>query len=120
MIVNKRFAVAVGILRETLTLAELTLNRTGETFPATFSTLKSVLRFSRKNHSCPAVMQDEIDAAEIAIFKALDALDAYDVVAGYGNDQERLAYYWNEFYESFQTANRNLQFILNAVYKYNR
>lgn len=120
MKVNKRFAVAVGILRETLTLAELTLNRTGETFPATFSTLKGVLRFSRKNHTCPAVMQDEIDAAEVAIFKALDALDAYDVVAGYGNDQERLAYYWKEFYDSFQTANRNLQFILTAVYKYNR
>jgi len=120
MYVNKRYSVAVGVLRETLTLAELVLNRTGKNFPETYKTLKSVLRFSRKYRPCPAVMQDEIDAAEVAIFKALDALDAYDVVAGYGNDQERMAYYWKEFYDNFQTANNNLQFILTAVYKYNR
>ena len=106
---NKRYEVAEIVLAELWTLSKIVAYKTGTVAPKTYFNLKKALRKSRKTFHCTAGEEDAIDATEIALFKAIDALMAYETVLMYGNDQERLAYYGNEFAECFSSANNNLK-----------
>ena len=113
---NRRFVTAVVAIKELLTMAEVVTYVKGYNKPGTYYALKKLLRGARRL-SCPAGMQDMLDAAEIKLFKAIDALMAYETINMEGNDSERLEYFWKEFRANTLEANKELEVIFNQYYK---
>ena len=113
---NRRFVTAVVVVREVITLAEVAVYGTGYNKPGTYYALKKLLRGVRRLE-CPAGMADLLDAAEIKLFKAIDALMAYETISIEGNDSERLEYFWKEFRANTLEANKELEAIFKQYYK---
>ena len=113
---NRRFVTAVVAIKELLTMAEVVTYVKGYNKPGTYYALKKILRGARRLE-CPAGMADLLDAAEIKLFKAIDALMAYETISMEGDDQERMWYFWEEFKVNALNANKELEAIFKKYYK---